>query len=181
MEKAFLICFFLMFTREVVHALRTLETQKHSRHTHTQPRSHCTCDRAASPVQWVATAGCVLAAGGARFSLEGLLVFVEEGVPVLLELERELRPAAAHLQRFTVAGIGTSRGRQALRAPPPQPAFGSRAARALLSGPAGAGLSKRVGFWRGAGWAARADCEPVRCGRASARWPRGCGLDCNMC
>jgi hypothetical protein len=180
MEKAFLICFFLCL-REKWCTLCARSKHRNIHDTHTQPRSHCTCDRAASPVQWVATAGCVLAAGGARFSLEGLLVFVEEGVPVLLELERELRPAAAHLQRFTVAGIGTSRGRQALRAPPPQPAFGSRAARALLSGPAGAGLSKRVGFWRGAGWAARADCEPVRCGRASARWPRGCGLDCNMC
>ena len=70
-----------------------------------------------------------------------------------LELERELRPAAAHLQRFTVAGIGTSRGRQALRAPPPQPAFGSRAARALLSGPEGSpeqagGLLARCGLGR---------------------------------
>ena len=60
-----------------------------------------------------------------------------------------------------MAGIGTSRGRHYK---PPQPAIGSQAARALLSGPGGAGLSERVGFLTRCGW------SHVLL-RASALWP----------
>ena len=90
-----------LYIREALNVC-TREVVVHVLHeTHTQPRSHTVLVTRCVP----GTVGC------RRRSLEGLLILVEESVTVPLELERELRAAAAHLQRFTVAGIGTSRGR----------------------------------------------------------------------
>ena len=45
-------------------------------------------------------------------SLEGLLLLVEEGVAVRLELERQLRPAAAHLEgQIVVLRLDTKKRR----------------------------------------------------------------------
>ena len=180
MEKAFLICFFFNVNeRSGARFAHARNTETFTTHTHSRGATV------------LVTALRPRYSGSPRPAVCSLQVALASHLKAFSFLSRKAYPSFSSSSASSGPPLRTCRGSRWRESAPRgagrhcgrrRRSLPSAAARRGLSSRAQrAALSKRVGFWRGAGWAARADCEPVRCGRASARWPRGCGLDCNMC